>query len=445
MKRTLLTLAVSVGSLVSCSPVELDLGSQESTSNPSSPSADRLPMALGGRHACAAVDAKRVKCWGENDFGQVGLTPSESHLDCGGVPCQELPNTISLKSPASSVDAGRKHSCILGSDGVVWCFGGNQWGQLGRKLFDGDAHAIPERVLLSSKVDAIALGAFHSCVLTAGKLFCFGLGASGQLGVPPTDLDSCGTDDELANELSLPSGALPCSPSPLEVKLGGAVEAVVAGTFSTCAKVAGEWRCFGDNRRGELGRGFVSPFEWEAGKPDFSDSISDLAMGGHVLCITSPDGLLSCAGDNGWGQLGSGSAKSEDCSTGLCRATLLPVSQIDNVLASAVAAGTTCALIQDGTIQCFGSDLSGELGNSEMQVEECNGTACSRTPVAVYGLTNKTQLHAGDDFFCTRDSSSKIDCWGNGEMAQLTGASRMSASQPGEAYGLASIPHSTLR
>lgn len=439
---------LTFGSLVlpliplSCGISELDLGSGSENSGGGAGGAEVIEtsssFALGSQHACARVSEKQIKCWGRNDLGQVGSLPETSHDDCGGIPCDYVPRTTWLEADVFSLDLGRRHSCLLDRNRDLHCFGGNQWGQLGRSLYDIDPHPAPELVLGDfGNVTSFAAGAYHTCFVASSKLYCFGLGALGQLGQDPEALAACLADPELSLELELDAAPLPCSTSPTQVFLDGPVDAVRAGDHFTCARVSGTWQCFGDNRRGQLGQQVVSKFEWEAEAIVFDQDVLHLAAGRSGLCVTSAGGLLYCAGDNNFGQLGSGSSPALDCETGACRASLLPVSQLSQVAASALSASTSCALHENGSVSCFGSDERGQLGNSSEEVETCSDLPCSPVPVSVYGLEGQSALRAGDDFFCVREGDGLIQCWGNGRFAQLTSYPEEGfSSHAGEAYGL---------
>ena len=138
-------------------------------------------IAVGNKHACALHrDEGSVYCWGNNEFGQLGTTSTH------GLPEQVAvgSNNLSLKG-AKSIAAGRDRTCIISSGDELFCWGNGEHGILGNELI---SISFPSRVkdsnndMISGSV-AISIGFDHSCVIGNNKkLFCFGLNQYGQIG-----------------------------------------------------------------------------------------------------------------------------------------------------------------------------------------------------------------------------------------------------------------------
>jgi len=178
-------------------------------------------IAAGDGHTCALTGGGGLKCWGRNDFGQLGNKTKKTSL----IPV----DVTGLGSGMAAITAGGGHTCALSGAGAVEC-----WGWDGNET--GNHYALkPEDVGgLESGVTAIAAGAEHTCALTRDDVVkCWGSNYVGQLG----------------------HESLPASSIPLNVNgLGGGMLAIAAGGYHTCVlSVSAGVECWGQNDQGELG------------------------------------------------------------------------------------------------------------------------------------------------------------------------------------------------
>jgi hypothetical protein len=130
-------------------------------------------LILGHRHACALAASGEAYCWGANDRGQLGIGTPDSAL--------HAPLSVAGALRFVSLAARFYTTCGVTTNHVAYCWGANDWGQLG----DGSAadRASPVRVLLDDPVRDIVTGGYHSCALTLrGVPYCWGEGSAGQLG-----------------------------------------------------------------------------------------------------------------------------------------------------------------------------------------------------------------------------------------------------------------------
>ena len=207
----------------------------------------------GGAHTCALLDNGQVKCWGKNDFGQLGLGDTSNRGDNAGEIGDALP-AVSLGAgrTAKAIDLGASHTCALLDNGQVKCWGNNGGGQLG--LGDtnhrGDnagemGDALPP-VSLGSERTAIGIqtGASHTCALLDNRqVKCWGANFAGPLGLG--DREHRGDNSgEMGDDLPA-----------VDLGIAPPLTAIVAGAFHNCALLGNKVKCWGYNPNGQLGLG----------------------------------------------------------------------------------------------------------------------------------------------------------------------------------------------
>jgi alpha-tubulin suppressor-like RCC1 family protein len=131
-------------------------------------------ISAGANHTCALTAAGGVKCWGQGDSGQLGDDTAED----SGTPV----DVKGLSAGVTAIAAGRYHSCAVTAGGGVKCWGSNNYGELGND--STDASHVPVAVTgLGSGVLSVAAGDSTTCIITsAGAAKCWGKNADGQLG-----------------------------------------------------------------------------------------------------------------------------------------------------------------------------------------------------------------------------------------------------------------------
>jgi alpha-tubulin suppressor-like RCC1 family protein len=191
-----------------------------------------VAVTAGPSSTCAVLVGGGAACWGDNSGGQLGTGY------VGG--WNMLPAPVAGLAGVASLTAGRGHTCALVAGGVVKCWGGNEFGQLGNGLTDGQSKATPAAVLGISNAVAVTAGTSSCALLATGSGRCWGWNGHGQLGNGTTT-----------------SNAVPV---PVAVtSLSGATD-ISNSHMHTCAVVAnGAVSCWGWNGDGRLGA--ASPFQ----------------------------------------------------------------------------------------------------------------------------------------------------------------------------------------
>jgi alpha-tubulin suppressor-like RCC1 family protein len=214
--------------------------------------------------------------------------------------------------------------------------------------------------------------------------------------------------------------------------------AVSAGWYYACAILLdGTARCWGDNSHGQLGNGTTGPQDCSGNPcnttPVVVSGLTDvatIATGNLHTCARLSDGTAKCWGLNSSGQLGTGTntGPTQDCRGLPCSTTPVAVPGLTNVASIGVGGYHTCALLLDGTINCWGGNSRGQLGNGT--------TADSFSPVAVTGISTATAVAVGDTYTCALLSGGTVQCWGYNAWGQLGNGTTSNSSTPVEVAGI---------
>ncbi|MDD9941863.1 MAG: hypothetical protein OXU20_12535 [Myxococcales bacterium] len=277
--------------------------------------ASATAIAAGGEHTCAVLQGGSVKCWGANYDGELG----QGHTETRGAQPGELGQalaTVDLGVGAVAVDvvAGEDHSCALLDDSRVKCWGYNGNGRLGLGDTEdrgdqpdemGDALGVVELGKMRVQQIAANAGGSHSCaLLEGGQVKCWGDNGFGVLGVG--DVENRGDDPgELEDSLAM-------------VELGGLrAVSIGAGSGTSCAVLEDQSaRCCGYNGYAALGLGDTR--HRGDTKESMGKNLPAIALGtehhavlirpggGNHTCALLNGGALKCWGGNGQGQLGLG-------------------------------------------------------------------------------------------------------------------------------------------
>ena len=294
-------------------------------------------VSSGSKHTCAVSDAGNVYCWGRNEYGQLG------NGFTGGF--QSDPGFV-VGLPLGGMHAvasGDDHTCATTIAGAVWCWGRNNRGQLGNGT-DTDRN-VP--VAIDASGSHPACGANHSCVIgNNGLIFCWGYNNSGQLG------DDNGSQGSLSPVLVTGSGVT------------YEFVDVTAGTDNTCAiTTTGASYCWGSNSQGQLGTGADSgtnPSDVPLAVEGLGSGTAQLAAGNRFSCAVTDERAALCWGNNDHGELGNGSDHDAPAPA--------LVSGLDTT-ADSVTSGRVhgCAVRTDDRVVCWGGNEYGQLGDGTLE------------------------------------------------------------------------------
>lgn len=316
-----------------------------------------VALAAGEFHTCVLLDDGRIKCWGLNGVGQLGLGDTNNRGDEPEEMGDELP-AVKLPGKALEIAAGAYHTCVLLEDKRVQCWGANGSGQLG--LGHPNPHRNASDAVLvdlgaGQRAVRLAAGGYFTCaILENGSVKCWGQNRFGQLGL--------GTGGDRGNEAMEMGDDLP------PVMLGsGAPNAITLGQAHACVRLGiGFVKCWGNNVRGQLGLGDVEPRGLKTSQ--MGDALPSILQGEHVsagdshTCVVTWAGTVKCWGWNEFGQLGQGTKENVGDQPGEVE-TLSDVN-LGADKAKMVTTGQThtCALLEDDSVACWGGNASGQLG-----------------------------------------------------------------------------------
>ena len=288
-------------------------------------------ISVGNAHACAVTTAGAAKCWGQNSTGQLGnnsVTDSSTPVSVAG-----------LSSGVAAIAAGFDYSCAVLTSGVVKCWGANDFGQLGNGTQDASLTPVTVTGLTgASKIAVSSAQLSHSCALTtAGAMACWGNNGDGELGdgtdnlhttfITPTGMGSNVKDMDVGNSHTCSvttAGAALCwgfggqgqlgndrtfdryLPEPV-TGLSSGVGSISGGVDHSCAVLTtGGVKCWGYNVDGELGDGTTNGSIVPVSTYGLSSGMTSVSAGGYHTCGVSTAGAAKCWGGNGYGQLGDG-------------------------------------------------------------------------------------------------------------------------------------------
>ena len=381
-----------------------------------------VKVSNGSYHSFGLTSDGRIYAWGRNTSGELGIGTT---LARSNVP-------IAVKTTGTPMDgkvvkqvegSGRyegSHSIALASDGTVYTWGFNQYGQLGNNTTTNSRSPIAVQVagtpLAGKTIVQIAAGADHSLALDSdGALYAWGSNAYGQLG----------------------NGTTTNSSVPVAVKIAGTplagktiVQIAAGANHNMVLTSDGAVYTWGWNYHGQLGNNTKTNSNTivavqTIGTPIAGKKIVKIAAGqGHSLALTD-DGMVYTWGRNDTGQLGN-NATTDVMLPVTVTVTGTPMSN-KTIVEIASGARHSLAIDSSGKVYAWGHNGSGQLGN--------NLTVNALTPVAVQAPADKNIIQVSGSGWLGASSSAlasdgTVYSWGRGFDGQLGDGTNNDSSVP---------------
>ena len=453
-------------------------------------------VAVGQHHACTILQNSSIYCWGLNDNGQLGDGTCTNPVSIGS-PCSghySAPRKVYLPGGlgATSIDAGQTHTCAVADDGSLYCWGRGIHGEIGigpGASEYGQLSPILVNISGGGLVTDVSLGVMTTCaILDDGSLYCWGYGPHGQIGdgndltrYTPTlvslpagrsamavDVGSntvCAILDDgsmycwgwnshgqVGNACSPVNQCMPTNtpsnvsfPVPYNASfpVGWQVIAISTGEYVSCAVInGGSLYCWGSNTNGQLAEEIGSGYGGNATSIPKAVSLPtgrvaiDVQVGGSgTVCAILDDGSLYCWGQNSEGTVGDGSTSDRTSPT----RTMTPTSS--SVSSASIGHTTACAVMDDGSLYCWGSGQYGALGlgnnishltpqmvgNDPSSYQGGNGSLVTDISVDVIPMVT-----AGSEHTCALTYNGTVWCWGGNHMGQLGVGDTLTRTTPVE-------------
>lgn len=323
--------------------------------------------------ACAIKSDNSLWCWGQDDYGQLGngtlVTANQSS-----------PYKVDNNS-YTSVSVGYRFACAIRTDGTLWCWGDNTYGGIANGTTSATVHVYsPTQVSGGGTWVQISTGDNGACgIKSDSTLWCWGGGTT-----------------YLGNGTS--------NPSTVPVQIAGNWSSVTtANTVSCGVKTDGSGWCWGYDAGQALGNGAVNATQLSPVPIESTGPWANISAAFIGSCGVKMDGSGWCwgQGDATFGYKGLGANV-----TGVVD-TPARIPGINNFTYIASSRwGHTCGLTTDGSLYCWGADNAGQLGNGLPNLNMF-------TPTRVSGAGGWTAVTTtGNGFTCGMKADDSIWCWG---------------------------------
>ncbi len=364
-------------------------------------------ISAGSLHTCGIATNGKVFCWGSDEYGQLG----DGKKGMGSQKPVPLDTGMSVGDIAfKQISSGGGFSCGITSEGELYCWGCDSSGSLGN---GGDRQDSPIPVAVdtaaiegSKTFVQISAGVDHACGVTSDAVgYCWGSDSKGKLG----------DGDEIENRQS------PVLVDTSQISGVKKFLMVSAGNAHTCGlTIQGIVYCWGDGWFGQLGHGdevlsSSVPIAVDTGSMEGEKSFVQISLGYQHTCGLTADGSAYCWGGNFYGQLG--------CKE-LIHRSFVPVAVDTSSFQSEksfvkLESGYhhTCGITKSGKFYCWGIDFYGQIGDGGRLQN-------TKVPVLIENFnlpvgSSLVDLSLGGGHTCTISTNGRMYCWGSDIQGQL--------------------------
>jgi alpha-tubulin suppressor-like RCC1 family protein len=333
-------------------------------------------ISAGASHTCALLDKATIKCWGYGAVGALGYGSMTNRGDADGQMGDSLPAVaLGTGRTALQISVGSQHSCALLDNYLVKCWGRGNYGQLGigSTVTIGDGAGEMGDSLVAVEFAAgrsarsIAAGSNHTCaLLDNASVVCWGRGTYGQLGQ--------GVTANIGYSVSTTVATTPA----VDLGSGRTALAISAGDAHTCAILDNATiKCWGSGGNGRLGSGATANLGDGAGEMGNSLAVVDVGAGRTAraisagiahTCAVLDNAMVKCWGNGAYGKLGYENQNNVGDIPNQMGGNLAAVSLGTGRTALAISTGGThtCAVLDNGSVKCWGDGSSGQLGSNNV-------------------------------------------------------------------------------
>ncbi len=303
--------------------------------------------------------------------------------DISGEALENSFNSSFTISHVKQLSVGGLRTCALLNDGSVYCWGRNpkwgtdDWFRISKK--PEKVEGIANAKILSAHIE--------KCIINdEGEVQCWS-------GVPGHFLTAPRLISNIANAIDIQSST----------------------TFSCALLAEGTVKCWGNNFFGQLGIGVTAMDKTDTRhetpvKVSGIENVIQIQTGSSHACALHQNGIVYCWGDNFYGQVGAPFTSTGDPDI---RPTPVRVANLSNVSKIALGSSYACAVLEDSTVKCWGSNEGGQLGSG---IEHVYG---SYVPITIEGISGATDVFTGMKHVCALLIDRSVKCWGDNSLSQL--------------------------